>query len=563
MLLELVVQNYAVIERVRVRFQPGLNLLTGETGSGKSIVVDALTLLFGARASGDCVRSGADRARISGVFQAPRDKRFQSVLDAAGIATEDGELLLEREITAEGKSRAFAASRPVTVALLRELAPFLGDVHGQHDQQMLFSPEAQLDILDAFAETAAALSEIAGFYSEWREAARELDEIARNDQEKLRLLDLWSFQRREIETVAPKPGEDAALEQERRVLQNAARLQEAANTAYSALYDAPDSALAQLRIATRRLEELCRIDPRLDPVRESLAPALVAVEEASYSVRDYLARLEADPARLEEIETRLAALDRLKRKYGAATEEILAFLDQVRTKIDAVETAGERKTELERRRKELAAAYETAAQALTARRKEAAARLAKRVESELAALAMDRTRFQVAISPAAWSETGADAVAFLVSPNLGEDPRPLEKVASGGEISRIALALKTSIAGLRGADKVSRTLVFDEVDAGIGGRAAETVGRRLKQLAGASQVLCVTHLPQIAGFADHHFRVQKQESGGRTIAVVDELAPEERTREVGRMLSGEKLTREALKHAEQLIRIGAAPEPRP
>ena len=424
---------------------------------------------------------------------------------------------------------------------------------------MLFAPESQLEMLDTFAGAAGLLAETGELYGRWRGLTREIEELERTEQEKLRLLDLWNFQRREIEAVDPKPGEDAALEQERRVLQNSARLEEAANAAYAALYDSPDSALARLRTAARRLEELCRIDPRLDPVRQSLAPAAIAAEEASFAVRDYLSRLEANPARLEEIESRLAAFDRLKRKYGRSAEEILAFLEEVRAQIAAVETAGERKAELDRQRKELAAAYETAAQALSALREEAARELEKRVEAELATLAMERTRFQVVLGPAAWSERGADALRFLVSPNLGEEPRPLEKVASGGEISRIALALKTCVAAPKRADRSPgpRTLVFDEVDAGIGGRAAETVGRRLKQLAASCQVLCVTHLPQIAGFADHHFFVEKKESGGRTMAVIEELEGEARTREIGRMLSGERLTREALKHAEQLLKTGA------
>ena len=556
MLLELVVQNYAVIERVRVRFHPGLNLLTGETGSGKSIVVDALALLFGGRASAENVRTGADRARISGLFELPRNTDVERLLESAGIEAEDGELLLEREVSSEGKSRAFAGSRPATVALLRELAPFLGDIHGQHDQQMLFSADAQLDMLDAFAGAPELLSEAGDVFARWRAVVREIEELERTEQEKLRLLDLWTFQRKEIEGVAPLAGEDLALEQERRVLQNAARLAEAAHAAYTALYDAPDSAVAQLRAALRRLEEIGRIDPRLDPAREGLAPAAIALEEASYAVRDYLSRLEADPARLEQIENRLAALDPLKRKYGGGPEAALRFLDEVRAQIAAVENAGERKAELERARKDLAAAYETAAGALSLRRNEAARRLEKSVEGELAGLAMERTRFQVEIAPATWSARGADSIRFLVSPNVGEEPRPLEKIASGGEVSRLALALKTCIAGPRhGA--APRTLVFDEVDAGIGGRAAETVGRRLKQLGAAAQVLCVTHLPQIAGFADHHFSVEKKESNGRTVASIEELVGDGRTREIARMLSGERLTREALKHAEQLLKTGA------
>jgi DNA repair protein RecN (Recombination protein N) len=558
MLLELVVENYAVFERVRVRFERGLNLLTGETGSGKSIVVDALGLLFGERASQDAVRTGAARARISGLFEAPREAAFQKLLESAGIEAEDGEILLEREVSAEGKSRAFAASRPVTVALLRDMAPFLGDIHGQHDQQMLFSPSTQLELLDAFAESGPALAPLSETYRQWRAITTELADLDRGEQEKLRLLDLWSFQRKEIEAVAPKPGEEAGLEQERRVLQNTARLEEAAATAYAALYDAPDSALAQLRTALRRLEELLRIDPRLTSARDSLGGAVISLEEASYAVRDYLSHLEANPARLEELESRLAALERLRRKYGGTAEEILAFLAHVRAEIESVETAGERKTALARERDRLAADYRKAAEALTTRRTDAARKLEKKVEAELASLAMERTRFQVVFDTAEWSETGADAVRFLVSPNLGEEPRPLEKVASGGEISRIALALKTCVASSgRRTRGTSVTLVFDEVDAGVGGRAAETVGRRLKQLAASCQVLCVTHLPQIAGFADHHLYVRKKESAGRTLAEIEPLTGDARTREIGRMLSGERLTPEALKHAEQLLKTGA------
>ena len=558
MLLELVVENYAVIERVHVRFAPGLNLLTGETGSGKSIVVDALGLLFGGRASQESVRTGAARARISGVFEVPREAAFTRLLESAGIEAEDGELLLEREISAEGKSRAFAGSRPITVGLLRDLAPFLGDIHGQHEQQMLFAVGAQLAMLDAFAGSADTAARVAATFEDWRKITRELEDLERTEQEKLRLLDLWNFQRREIESVAPKPGEDADLEQERRVLQNTARLEEAANTVYTALYDAPESALAQIRLAVRRLEDLLRIDPRLEAAREGLAGAVIAVEEASYAVRDYLSHLEANPARLEEIELRLASLERLHRKYGATAEEVLAFLAQVRGEIESVETAGERKADLERERKRLAAAFEEAAGALSQRRKDAARKLEKRMETELASLAMERTTFQVAVRPAAWSESGIDAVQFLVSPNVGEEPRPLEKVASGGEVSRIALALKTCVASAaRRTERIHPTLVFDEVDAGVGGRAAETVGRRLKQLAVSSQVLCVTHLPQIAGFADHHFYVEKKEAGGRTVAEIEQLEGDARTREIGRMLSGERLTREALKQAEQLLKIGS------
>ena len=552
MLLELVVENYAVIERLRVHFHTGLNLLTGETGSGKSIVVDALGLLLGGRASAEMIRTGEARARVAGIFEVREQGAVRRLLEPAGLEVEDGELLIEREILAGGKSRAFVGSRPVSVALLRDLAPLLADIHGQHDQQLLFSAEAQRDMLDAFAGKSDLVERVGGLYAQWRAAAAELEELERSEQEKLRLLDLWSFQRKEIESAGLEGDEDAALENERRVLQNVQKLQESATTAYEAVYENPESALALARIAAKRVEELLRIDSTMEGLREHLKSAELSLQEAAYGLRDYLSHLEANPGRLEEVENRLAAIGRLKRKYGQTIPEILAFLAEARAQIAAVETAGERMEKLRKELKRLAAEFERAAGELTEARKAAGRRLEKRVEAELAQLAMERTVFRVTVAEAAWGPSGADAVGFLVSPNLGEEPRPLDKVASGGEISRIALAVKTCLTG--GKSGAMRTLVFDEVDAGVGGGAAEGVGRRLKKLAAANQVLCVTHLPQIAGFADHHYRVEKQEERGRTVAVVEELEGEARTREIGRMLSGQKLTEEALRNAERLIR---------
>ncbi len=553
MLVELTVENYAVVEKARVRFHAGLNLLTGETGSGKSIVVDALGLLFGGRASADMVRSDAERARITGIFEVPSNGPLRKLLDDAGVETEDEELLIEREVLAGGKSRAFAGSRPVTVALLREVAPYLGDIHGQHEQQRLFSADAQLEMLDTFAGDSAIAAEVASVFRDWRDCSRELEELERSEQERLRMADLWSFQRKEIEAAALKPGEDAELENEKRVLKNVARLQESANAAYAALYDAPESAATQMRVALKRVEELCRIDESLHGVLEALKPAEIVVDEASDALRDYLDRLEADPQRLEDIESRLALIDRLKRKYGSTVEEILAFLADVQAHMNVVESASERKTALENRRKALGASYQAVAARLTEIRQEAARKLARGVEKELASLAMQNTVFRANVQSSEWSGHGADRVEFLISPNVGEEPRPIEKVASGGELSRIALALKSCL-GQPGPKGIPRTLVFDEVDAGIGGAVAESVGRRLKRLAASSQVLCVTHLAQVAGFADHHYIVEKRESKGRTVAEIEELSADARKQEIGRMLSGQKVTPEALKQAEQLIR---------
>jgi DNA repair protein RecN (Recombination protein N) len=560
-LLELVVENYAVVERVRVRFHAGLNLLTGETGSGKSIVVDALGLVLGGRASADMVRSDAERARVAAIFEVPEDAALLGILEQAGAPVEDGELLIEREVLAGGKSRAFLGNRPVTMALLREVAPFLGDIHGQHEQQQLFSSEAQLRSLDDFGALGARREEAAGLFRRWKSIQSELEELNRSDQEKLRMTDLWSFQLKEIDSAALKPGEDARLEQERVMLRNVGKLQDNANAAYGALYEEQESVSAQLRIALKKVEELARIDASLERVVETLKSAAIGVDEASDAIRDYLDKLEADPKRLDEIEARLALIERLKRTYGSTLDDILAFLEDVRAKMEGVETAGERRAKLEQDLAAASQAYRECAAALTNVRRAAADKLAKKVETELDSLALESAVFRIEMREANWSEQGADRVEFLISANAGEEPRALDKVASGGELSRIALALKTSLGPAGGhtqANGVQRTLVFDEIDTGIGGGVAEAVGRRLKKLSGSNQVLCVTHLAQVAGFADHRYSVEKREVKGRTVAELEELTGDARTREIGRMLSGQKVTPEALKHAEQLIRLGAA-----
>jgi DNA repair protein RecN (Recombination protein N) len=561
-LLELVVENYAVVERVRVRFHAGLNLLTGETGSGKSIVVDALGLILGGRASADMVRSDTERARVAAIFEAPQVPGFEGLLERAGVAVEDGEVLIEREILAGGKSRAFLGNRPVTVALLREIAPFLGDIHGQHEQQQLFSSAAQLQSLDDFAALAAQRAEVSDLFRSWKAIGNELEELNRSEQERLRMADLWSFQRNEIDAAALRPGEDAQLEQERAVLRNVAKLQENATSAYSALYDSEESVVSQLRTALKKLEDLARIDASLLRVAETLRTAAIGVDEGSDAIRDYLDKLEADPKRLDEVEARLALIERLKRKYGGTSvtsslDDVLAFGQDVRSKMETIETAGERKAKLEQELAQGSTAYAKCAGGLTKARKAGAEKLAKKVETELDSLALESAVFRIEVREAGWSEDGADSVEFLISANAGEEPRALDKVASGGELSRIALALRTSLGHAAKAKGVPRTLVFDEIDSGIGGGVAEAVGRRLKKLAEVNQVLCVTHLAQVAGFADHHYSVEKREVKGRTVAEIEELTGEARTREIGRMLSGQKVTAEALKHAEQLIRLGA------
>ena len=570
MLAELTLENFAVIEQARVRFGSGLNLLTGETGSGKSIVVDALGLLLGGRASTEMIRTGATQARVSGVFEVEAAGGLTGLLDEAGIAIEDGEILVEREIQGSGKSRAYVGNRPVTVSLLKSLAPYLADIHGQHDQYDLFSPQLQLAMLDEFAGAGSQRAAVSEIYHRWRDAARELEDLDRNAQEKLRLMDLWKFQRKEIEGVDPQPSEDDDLAAERAVLRNVVRLTELAGASYDALHENADSISAQLSSITRNLEELASIDPSTQEIAATLEQAVIGLDETAHQLQTYLGKLDADPARLDEVESRLAAIEKLKRKYGGSVEEILQFLDEARRELAAVENTDQLRADLEARVEQLAVKYAAEASKLSAVRKQAAKKLAKATEAELAALAMDKSRVVIEVAASknedGWTERGYDVVEFLIAPNPGEEPKPIARIASGGELSRVALALKTCTAANSSGDSGAaakkkhapgnpRTLVFDEVDAGVGGGAAEAVGRRLKRLSAANQVLCVTHLPQIAGFADHHFSVAKHEEAGRTLAIVTELNGSDRAQEIGRMLSGERITPEALRHAKQLIKM--------
>jgi DNA repair protein RecN (Recombination protein N) len=556
MLVELIVENYAVVEQARIRFQAGLNILTGETGSGKSIVVDSFGLLLGGRASAEMVRSGQTRARVSGIFSPSGNPELDTLLGDAGIEMDGEELIVEREIGVNGKSRAFVGNRPVTTAFLRQLAPMLGDIHGQNEQQLLFTGPAQRQLLDEYADALALRAQVTEAFTEQRRLEEKLEELSKNEQERLRLLDLWTFQRKEIDGVQPRVREDEELEAERKILQNMTRLEENSTAAYALLYDSPESATTQLRQALKRLDELTRIDPSLEETTSALKQAALQVDEVAYAVRDYLGKLESDTGRLEDIENRLAALDRLKRKYGESIEQILAFRDDVAKRIDEVENAGETRAAVEKQRDAIAKQYEGFARELSGKRTAAAARLSQKVERELKSLMMDRTQFQIVVTAGQKTAVGADEIIFLVSPNRGEDPKPLEKIASGGELSRIALALKTAAGESGKAGQVS-TLVFDEVDAGVGGAAAAAVGKRLKTLSRNNQVICVTHLAQIAGFADHHFSVAKREKKGRVTTEVEELGGDDRAHEIGRMLSGEQITTEALKQAEQLIRAGA------
>jgi DNA repair protein RecN (Recombination protein N) len=585
MLQEIHIHNYAVIENLTVEFHPGLNVLTGETGSGKSVLVDALDLALGGRASSDVIRTGAQRATVTAVFRAAAvsgnarkgeadlPPPWFDWLERYGVSGEtEGEIILRREIQAGGRSRLLVNDQPVTLAAVKELAPLLVEIHGQGEHASLLARGAQLDLLDTFARVGERLAEIRRLFAKRRELGREWAELNRSEQERLHGLDLLRFQVDELTKARITPGEDERLESERAVLRNLDKVRMAAASAYAALYEDEGSALARLAAAQRALDELVRYDPTLDSQREPAVAARAALEDLARTLGDYLGRLEIDPGRLDEVEERLAQLDRLKRKYGGTANEILAFADRAGEDLARLEHADERREAVGRALASAEEAYRKMAVALSRDRRAAACRLAGEVRKELSQLGMDKARFEVECEEAgtasgaatearqsAGGPQGIDRITFLVSPNPGEELRPLDRVASGGEISRLMLALKTVIA--EGADEAKarvRTLVFDEVDAGIGGRVAESVGERLKRLARENQVLSVTHLPQIACFADHHYSVEKVERAGRTFASVHYLATErERATELARMLSGRRITEAVIEHATAMLKQGS------
>lgn len=552
MLQELDIESYAVADKLRVRFHAGLNLLTGETGSGKSIVVDSLALLFGARADAGVIRAGAKRARISGIFDPPPGDAFRVWLEARGFAADD-ELIVERQILASSKSRAYINGSPATLTALKELAARLGDIHGQHEQQMLFSPREQMKMLDGFAGTAAAARGVAEAYRAYRKLEAQIRELKADEQERLRRLDLLRFQAGEIGRAELQPSEDEALQRERSLLLNLSRLRESCAAAYHALYEADAAAAAQLKTAAGQLEAVGALDESLANFAAGLETARAAVEDTAFEIRNYIDRLEAQPERQEEIEERLALIEKLKRKYGPTLDDVARYGEKAGKELEELEAGEAAPAALEERLREAGEAYRGQAAALGRRRREAAEKIEAGVERELADLAMEKARFAVGFEPLEdWSADGLERIVFLFSANPGQAQRPLHRAASGGELSRVALALKTCLTGAGGGAEAGRTLVFDEVDSGVGGRVAEAVGKRLKKLSAGSQVLCVTHLPQIAGFADAHFHVAKTEKRQQTFASVSELSGNRRIEELARMLSGAEVTEAALANARQL-----------
>jgi DNA repair protein RecN (Recombination protein N) len=568
MLLELRAENYAVIDQAVAAFGPGLNLLTGETGAGKSILIDALVLLLGGKASVDVVRFGADRAVLGCVFETTPGA--EEILEANGIDPAGDEILLRREIGVNGKGRVFVNNQPATVAVLRQLAPELALVHAQSETLVAFDAAQQRLLLDRFATITPGnevVDDVAAAFAAWRGLREQIEGLRSAEQDRLRLMDLWSFQAKEIQSAAlADPEEDARLEAEKRVLANAERLFAGATAAQEMLYEAEVSAETLLGGALKQVEDLARFDTQFQEIALQLAAAKATVEDAAAMLRDFAGKITASPERLQEIEDRLAALDRLKRKYGGTLAAVIALGAEVAAKLDDLEHADAKLMELEKALMVAEARYIVAARKLTAERVDAAAKLAKVAERQINELAM-QARFAVDVrpheQPEGWTPAGWDRVECRIATNPGEPLKPLTEIASGGEMSRVMLALKVSVE--EGAAAVSkrrktalpRTLVFDEIDIGIGGRAAEAVGQKLKTLSQAQQVICITHLPQIAAFADQHFLIEKAQKSGRTHTGVRLMKPAERVEEIARMLSGASLTETSLRHAEQMLKQSA------
>jgi DNA repair protein RecN (Recombination protein N) len=563
-LAELRLENYAVVDNLAVEFAAGLNLLTGETGAGKSILIDALALLLGEKASADLIRSGAERAVISAVFEIDdkTEKVVARILEGNGIDPndEDESIILRREIAAGGKGRVFVNNQPATVSVLRQLAPYLATIHAQNETILSFDAAARLELLDAFAGT--QLEATSAAFAAWKNIAHRIAELEHGEQDRLRLLDLWTFQKHEIEDAKLHAGEDERLEAEKRVLSNAEKIYSAAMNAFDLLYEGSASTSSSLRTAQKHIEELSRYEPKFQEALAAIETARISVEDVGATLRDYAGGIHASPEHLAEVEDRLALLDRLKRKYGPSLDDVIQQREEVSRKLSEMENKDEILAQLRQELTQAAAEYLKSAHSISRKRYEAARKLEKLVEAEINDLAM-KSNFHIELSGSDeegnWSASGFDQVLYMISTNPGEPLRRLEHIASGGELSRVMLALKASIEAGQSKKKTSaqRTMIFDEIDTGIGGRAAEAVGKKLKALSRANQVLCVTHLPQIATFADHHYLIEKKSSADRTRTAMRLITGNERTEEVARMLSGAKLTETSRKHAEQMLKTNA------
>ena len=548
MLTDLSIKNIAIIDALHLSFREGLTVLTGETGAGKSIIIDAVGLIMGARANSDLIRTGHDEATVEAIFDISRLPRIRQQLEEAGLEA-GNELLVKRSISRSGKNRIFINGGMATLTLLTDISRRLINIYGQHESQTLLRPENHLVLLDAFAGSTALRQEFAAICGQLHAVREHLDRLDHEEREAARRLDLLAFQSDEIGLAELQAGEEEELEERRQVLAGAERLGTTSAEAFERLYGGDGALLGQLRRIAASITDLGAIDHRLSMVAATLDSAYLQLEDAAISLRDYASRIEADPVALQQADDRLDRIGRLKKKYGATIGEILSYKRDIDAELEQLRGREQDRAELDAERERLTLEVRRAGAELTSRRTKAAAALKKALEAEAHQVAMKHAVFEISLEPLAEPRTtGFERIEFLFSPNPGEPPRPLARIASGGELSRLMLAVKQVL-----PESDVPTLVFDEVDSGIGGATSELVGRKLKNVAGRQQVLCITHLPQVAVFANQHLRVEKRVADGRTSTGVELLAEVERTREVARMLAGATITESALSHAAEML----------
>ena len=550
MLTNLYIENIAVIEKSNIDFTNGLNVLTGETGAGKSIVIDAINAVLGKRSSRGMIRTGADAAYVSATFE-ELSELVHKKLGAMGYSAEDGSLILSRELSVSGKNTCRINSRPATVAALKELGEYLINIHGQNDNLELMNPALHIVYIDALADIGERLAAYRGLYRELRAVEEELSSADTDESERLRRMDLLSFQITELEDADITVGEYDALSEERNALQNREKIAKELMRARIAL-DGDDEADGVLRMtddAATSVMNASRYLSTLEGAADRLSSALYELQEISRELKGAMDDIDADPHRLEEIEERLDLLYRLRHKYGDSEEELLAYLDNAKKELNSLSDYAYNREQLEKRREELYNSAYHSAKELSDIRKKVCETFRESVEREMAFLLMPDVRLEIRHEEVEMNTRGIDKIEFLISVNPGEEPKPVSKIASGGELSRMMLAIKTVLSR---ADFV-QTLIFDEIDTGISGSAADRVGKKLHQLSADSQVLCVTHQAQIAAFADNHLFISKSVHDERTFTQVDSLDEEGRVRELARIVGGEQITDSALNHAKQLL----------
>lgn len=548
MLQELRIRNFAIVDLLRITFGEGLNVITGETGAGKSLLVNAIDLILGGRARSDFIKEGADEAWIEAFFEADH----LSALDSLGISS-DGELLIKRMISRSGKSRAYINDSPVTIQTLSSLGNSLVDLHGQHEHQSLLSTAVQRTIVDSFGGLEDSVKKVGEEHEEFQTLQNSLTVLKEKSRQKEERVDLLQYQIDEIDSAALQPDEKKGLVEEKSILSNLTSLRGYSEESFSLLKDADGSVLENLGRTIRLIEDLNRIDTTSEELLRIMRDAEAMLQDAGHTVRELKEKYDCDPVRLEDIESRLALIDSLERKYGPGIDAILAHRADASTELEELQDYDQRLSEMEAKLQEIDTKLSESAEGLSRERKKKSMDIEKKIKKLLSELAFSHPDFKIKVSEAPISSTGIDRVEFLFSANPGQPPMPLKRIASGGELSRVMLALKNIFASV---DRIP-VLIFDEVDAGVGGKTADSVSIRLKRLAEKHQVICITHLPQIASRANNHIFIDKQHDDGGVTVNACRLDHDERVKEVARMLSGE-VTESSLKHAADLIGKGQA-----